>query len=207
MHSPTSVEPAPRTDADTNAGRGMLRELLRRGRRIASYSEPEVDEDRTGRTLLMASDNLHAVSEINSGIANNEDIGELLSNVKIESLGVLILEEWPMISYDVSRQDISFHIPLHRMLSLSLHKAMELYTAELDISELKDRNLAASYSGNWHEFFKQLLRDCHPCGFSAFMMEHPLRLKVFSAQVRAGMWRRNGHSTFSLCEYYHSVRW
>jgi hypothetical protein len=207
MHSPTSVEPAPRTDADTNAGRGMLRELLRRGRRIASYSEPEVDEDRTGRTLLMASDNLHAVSEINSGIANNEDLGELWSDVEIESLGVLRLEEWPVISYDVSRQDISFHIPLHRMLSSSLHKAMELYTAELDISELKDRNLAASYSGNWHEFFKQLLRDCHPCGFSAFMMEHPLRLKVFSAQVRAGMWRRNGHSTFSLCEYYHSVRW
>lgn len=207
MQSPTSVEPAPRTDADTNAGRGMLRELFRRGRRIASYSEPEADEDRTGRPLLMANDRLHAVSEINSSMASNEDLGELWSDVEMESLGVLRLEEWPMISYDVSRQDISFHLPLHRMLSLSLHKAMELYTAELDLSELKGRNLGASNSGSCHEFFRQLLRDCHPCGFSAFVMEHPLRLKVFSAQVRAGMWRRNGHSTFSLCEYYRSVRW
>lgn len=207
LHSPTSVEPAPRTDVDTNASRGMLRELLRRGRRIASYSGPAVDDDRIGRAVPMASDNLHAVSEINSGIASSEDLGELRSDVEMESVGALRLEEWPMISYDVSRQDISFHIPLHRVLSISLHKAMELYTAELDSSELRDRNLAASYPGSCHEFFRQLLRDCHPCGFSALVMEHPLRLKVFSAQVRAGMWRRNGHSTFSLCEYYQSVRW
>jgi len=84
MHSPTLVEPAPRTGADTNAGRVMLREILRRGRLIASNSEPEADEDRAGRTLLMVSDNFHAASERNSGMAYNEDLGELWLDVEVD---------------------------------------------------------------------------------------------------------------------------
>eukprot|EP01018_Ginkgo_biloba_P034022 Gb_11947 [translate_table: standard] len=210
-----SVEPAPRgADTDTNTGRGgVFREIFRRGRRIAladARTESETDEDRTARRPFVTNDNFPGVSEMNIDTASIEDFpGDSCLDLEVESLGVLRLEEWPVISYDVSQQDISFHIPLHRMLSLSLHKAMELYTGKLDQhhSEMTNNISTASFSGSCREFFGQLLGKCHPCGFSAFVMEHPLRLKVFCAQVRAGMWRRNGHSTLSLCEYYHSVRW
>ncbi|CAN4109660.1 unnamed protein product [Withania somnifera] len=44
-------------------------------------------------------------------------------------------------------------------------------------------------------------------GFSAFIMEHALRIRVFCAQVQAGMWRRNGDVAILSCEWYRSVRW
>ncbi|KAK4392246.1 E3 ubiquitin-protein ligase PRT6 [Sesamum angolense] len=38
-------------------------------------------------------------------------------------------------------------------------------------------------------------------------MEHPLRIRVFCAEVRAGMWRRNGDAPILFSEWYRSVRW
>ncbi|XP_020524000.1 E3 ubiquitin-protein ligase PRT6 isoform X2 [Amborella trichopoda] len=120
---------------------------------------------------------------------------------------VFSLLEWPEIIYDVSSQQISFHIPLHRFLSLLLNKALETYC---DSSGMAHTTAASSQSplpGGSHEFLRKILGRCHPCGFSAFMMENPLRLRVFCAQLQAGMWRRNGHVAISLYELYHSVRW
>ncbi|KAJ6331665.1 hypothetical protein OIU76_010117 [Salix suchowensis] len=57
------------------------------------------------------------------------------------------------------------------------------------------------------DFFACLLEGCHPCGFSAFVMEHPLRNRVFCAQVHAGMWRKNGDAAIICSELYRSVRW
>ncbi|KAH9325221.1 hypothetical protein KI387_005399, partial [Taxus chinensis] len=204
----TSIESVPRVDTNTDANRGgILRGFLHHGRRIALRSEPQAEEDRSGRTISTENDDI-TVTEMSIDPKSDEDIpGWACINLGVQRSSVLRLEEWPTISYDVSRQEISFHIPLHRMLSLSLHKAMELYAAELDQTERKRNNLCFSFSGSRHEFFRQLLGDCHPFGFSAFVMEHLLRLKVFCTQVRAGMWRRNGHSTFNLSECYHSVRW
>ncbi|KAF2288678.1 hypothetical protein GH714_010354 [Hevea brasiliensis] len=57
------------------------------------------------------------------------------------------------------------------------------------------------------DIFGRVLSGCHPCGFSAFVMEHPLRNRVFCAQVHAGMWRRNGDAAILSSEWYRSVRW
>ncbi|GLJ41100.1 hypothetical protein SUGI_0851350 [Cryptomeria japonica] len=202
-HSSASFEPM---NTDNSRG-GILRGLRHYGRRIALRSEPQDDEGHIGRTIS-TENNSSNISEMDVDMVNNEDsLGWACINQEVEGLSVLRLEEWPTISYDVSRQEVSFHIPLHRLLSLSLHKAMEMYDAELGQTESKGGDLNLSLSGSHCDFFKQLLGGCHPSGFSAFVMEHILRLKVFCAQVRAGMWRRNGHSTLSLFEFYHSVRW
>lgn len=57
------------------------------------------------------------------------------------------------------------------------------------------------------DFFGHILGGYHPHGFSAFIMEHTLRIRVFCAQVHAGMWRKNGDAAILSCECYRSVRW
>ncbi|XP_071726695.1 E3 ubiquitin-protein ligase PRT6-like isoform X2 [Rutidosis leptorrhynchoides] len=108
-------------------------------------------------------------------------------------LEVLKLADWPKFEYDVSSQEISVHIPLHRLLSLVLQKALKRFYGDS--------------STKYGDFFGQLLAGCHPHGFSAFVMEHPLRIRVFCSQVHAGMWRKNGDAAILSYEWYRSVRW
>ena len=44
-------------------------------------------------------------------------------------------------------------------------------------------------------------------GFMSCLLEHPLRLSVAFAQIKVGMWRRNGHSMAWLAEAYYNVQW
>jgi hypothetical protein len=115
--------------------------------------------------------------------------------------------DWPTIIYDGSSQAISVHIPIHRFLSRLLQQALNRYCCEsemLDMTAICDANSSSTiYSG----FFEHALRGSHPYGFSAFIMENPLRNRVFCAEVRAGMWLRNGSEAVKSCEWYRSVRW
>jgi len=63
----------------------------------------------------MERDNSHVVSEIESCMISNENLGKPSTwlHVEVQGLGVRRLDEQPMINYDVSQQDISFHIHLH----------------------------------------------------------------------------------------------
>ncbi|CAM0878719.1 unnamed protein product [Alopecurus aequalis] len=113
---------------------------------------------------------------------------------RIDELGILNMTGWPHVVFDVSSQETSFHIPLHRMLSLLLRKAMKKCFGE----DAKPEECSAVQSS---EFFTQVLRGCEPYGFSSIVMEHPLRVRVFCAQVRAGMWRKNGDAAILSAEW------
>lgn len=127
------------------------------------------------------------------------------SATESEAFRVLNLADWPDIEYDVSSQEISFQIPLHRFLSLMLRKALQTCYEEAGILAKKNGNLPIASSQ--YNFFRQVLKGAHPTGFSAYIMENPLRLRVFCAQVRAGMWRKNGDAAMLTCEWYRSVQW
>jgi hypothetical protein len=119
---------------------------------------------------------------------------------ELEALRVLSLSDWPDITYDVSSQEISVHIPLHRLLASVLQRALKrCYDESLSTNRISDPLVK--------DFFGQMLGGCHPCGFSAHVMEHPLRVRVFCAEVRAGMWRKNGDCPIVAWDWYHSVRW
>ncbi|KAM7464065.1 hypothetical protein LguiA_032186 [Lonicera macranthoides] len=118
---------------------------------------------------------------------------------ELEALRVLSLSDWPDITYDVSSEEISVHIPLHRLLSSVLQRALRRC---YDESVSLNPSLAIST-----DFFGHVLGGCHPYGFSAFVMEHPLRVRVFCAEVHAGMWRKNGDAPIVSYDWYHSVRW
>ncbi|XP_031252609.1 E3 ubiquitin-protein ligase PRT6 [Pistacia vera] len=146
-------------------------------------------------------------------ITNESDIvascsaGSNESGMEGEDLRVLNLSYWPDIIYDVSLQDVSVHIPLHRLLSLTLQKALRRCYGESAAPKLTGTDSENSLSAVPMDFFGHVLGGCHPYGFSAFVMEHPLRIRVFCAQVHAGMWRKNGDSALSSFEWYHSLRW
>lgn len=122
-----------------------------------------------------------------------------------ETPDVLSFGNWPDIVYDVSSQEISFHIPLHRLLSKLFQKAMtNCYAGMLEMTKGVSLLPSCVYH---HEFFGQVLGGFYPHEFSAFLMEHPLRLRVFCAQVRAGMWRKNGDAAILSSECYRSSIW
>ncbi|GLT38922.1 hypothetical protein SLA2020_131380 [Shorea laevis] len=127
------------------------------------------------------------------------------SGMESDALLVLSFSEWPDINYDVSSQEISFHLPLHRLLSLILQKALKRCYGECSVPKVISSNSASPLSESTADFFGYILGRFHPVGFSGFVMEHPLRIQVFCSQVNAGMWRRNGDAAPLFCDQYHSV--
>ncbi|CAG7878730.1 unnamed protein product [Brassica rapa] len=128
---------------------------------------------------------------------NSSDPTENASGVHI-----LGLCDWPDIHYDVSFQAISVHLPLHRLLSLLIGNALRMCYGESTLHHGVNVSLEIPQA----DFFSYVLGDFHPCGFSALVMEHVLRVRVFCAQVIAGMWKKNGDTALVSCEWYRSVR-
>ncbi|KAL0888784.1 hypothetical protein Bca101_012767 [Brassica carinata] len=130
--------------------------------------------------------------------SNSSDPAKNASEVHI-----LGLCDWPDIHYDVSSQAISIHLPIHRLLSLLIQKALRMCYGESALHH----GVSVSHEIPHADFFSYVLGDFHPHGFSALVMEHVVRVRVFCAQVVAGMWKKNGDSAFVSCEWYRSVRW
>ncbi|XP_049386339.1 E3 ubiquitin-protein ligase PRT6 [Solanum stenotomum] len=160
-----------------------------------SYSSP------TGGVALNSGQDLAQETASFGGSDNN--MLQIDYALELEALRVLSLSDWPDIAYKVSLQDTSVHIPLHRLLSMVLQRALRQCYGETALRG----SCSNSSSAVDHDFFGHILGGCHPLGFSAFIMEHALRIKVFCAQVHAGMWRRNVDAAILSCEWYRSVRW
>lgn len=152
----------------------------------------------TGETNELFPEHIH-------GTRVSDDTVMEVDNKESAAFGILNVTDWPSINFDVSSQAISFHIPLHRLLSLLLQKALEACCLVIELPH-KTNGTTTTIPTQNHEFFRKALSGLHPCGFSAFIMEHPLRLRVFCAQVRAGMWRTNSDAPILSSEWYRSVQ-
>ncbi|KAM7261642.1 hypothetical protein ACFE04_020719 [Oxalis oulophora] len=109
--------------------------------------------------------------------------------IRVEGPYHLRLTQWPDITFDANSSPTSIHFPLHHFLSMLLRKVLRDGTIPLDVGV--SRNLLQNY---------------HPSGFSACIMEHPLRARVFYAQFRCGMWIDNTNPKYSF-EKYHVGYW
>lgn len=164
-----------------------------------------------GHQLLASSEHLERFDLMDTDMCTDDtsssrpsdDIVEIDAYPELEAFGLLNMIDWPNIVYDVSKQDISFHIPLHCLLSLLLRKAVEKGHGEME----KLEKTRSGFSACGYDFFGQVLSGVEPCGFSAFLMEHPLQLRVFCAQVRAGLWRRSGDTAIWMTEFYRVGQW
>ncbi|KAM7256820.1 hypothetical protein ACFE04_012561 [Oxalis oulophora] len=104
-------------------------------------------------------------------------------------LRLLSLSEWPNIACEVGLDEISIHLPLHRFFSVVLQNVLR--KCQLSRSDV----------------FGHLLKGCYTNGFSAFLMEHPLRARVFSAQFGAGMWGKNDDIARIYFDWYLNPHW
>nr|XP_006815804.1 PREDICTED: E3 ubiquitin-protein ligase UBR2-like [Saccoglossus kowalevskii] len=91
--------------------------------------------------------------------------------------------ECSCMSYDVSSQPVSVHLPLTRFLA-----GLHLHLQKHRVSYFSEGFLPP-----------QALTPVE-------MVEESLRTQVMVAQVQAGMWRRNGYSLLNQLYFYHSGR-
>ncbi|KAL6519431.1 hypothetical protein OROGR_018751 [Orobanche gracilis] len=160
---------------------------------------------RGGLNTGIGSDDIQSIGQAAPGASDESLLGESTSELK--DLRVMSLSDWPNIAYDVRSQGMSMHIPLHRFLSMILRRAVKECFGESGSSYVPSACSADHSFVRHDDFLGQILDGCHPYGFSAFVMEHPLQIRVFCAQVHAGMWRINGDASILLSECYRSVRW
>ncbi|VFQ88675.1 unnamed protein product [Cuscuta campestris] len=174
---------------------------LRRGRTAFELYNPPLAENKATSKHISRSgcDNLDSGQSLDLEIASDGSNDSIQgdSTPDLEALRVLSLSNWQDITYAVSKQDISVHIPLHRLLSKIIQRALRICFGESAVSSFPTDQ----------QFFGYILGGCHPHGFSVFAMEHPLRIRVFGAQVHAGIWRKNGDAAILSYEWYRSDRW
>lgn len=188
-------------------------------RRLASSSEDHVAKS-SDYSSSNPENSQHAMKDSKLKIngeseLDNTDISSGCNDITMETdvpsemggLRFLSLSEWPQIVYNVSLQDISVHIPLHRLLSMLLQRSLRKYFGESAIPDVSDACSTNSSATIYSDFFGHALQSSHPYGFSSYIMEYPLRIRVFCAEVHAGMWRKNGDAALLSCEWYRSVRW
>ncbi|KAL3679047.1 hypothetical protein R1sor_022003 [Riccia sorocarpa] len=210
--TPTATPPAV-VEGEGGPGRG-LREWLRRSRRpYAAISILDEDRASTRAASLTGTES----ADMDVDVASVSDTSRSRESTGAEwwmctddgsflaRLGQCTTSEWPQLDFDVSRQEVSFHIPLHRILALLLRKVLELHS-NLDTPSPTD----TAQPDPWKSV--KTLQQLFPvkyqaAGFAASLMEHPLRLQVLCAQVQAGMWRRNGHTITTICDLYRTVPW
>lgn len=109
--------------------------------------------------------------------------------------------------YVVSSHDSSFHIPLHRLLSMVLQRALKECYGDTASSYVVSAGSAEQSFVRHGDFLCQILVGSQPYGFSDSVVEHPLRIRVFLAQVRAKMWIANGDVPKLCSEWYRLVFW
>eukprot|EP01114_Cavostelium_apophysatum_P014387 TRINITY_DN3722_c0_g1_i4.p1 TRINITY_DN3722_c0_g1~~TRINITY_DN3722_c0_g1_i4.p1 ORF type:complete len:1886 (+),score=640.18 TRINITY_DN3722_c0_g1_i4:152-5809(+) len=95
----------------------------------------------------------------------------------------VVAEPYPNFDFAVSKGTSTLHIPLHRYLSAFVAEAVKNFKTRLD----------------------ELFNMSNKLEFFGLFVEHPLRIQVLLAQVRVGMWRRNGREVWAQCQAYDSI--
>lgn len=94
-------------------------------------------------------------------------------------------EPFEVINYNVATQPVSFHHPLHWLLSGLLEYAHLL-------------NDDVLHEAGWEGGFKKMITMFHSTNTASPaillpILDYPVRTIVFSSQIRAGVWVRNGY--------------
>lgn len=98
----------------------------------------------------------------------------------LESMSIHFGEEFSVA------HSVSVHFPLHRLLSVLAYHSLRLDGISPDVA------VSGTSSGSSPDEAMDLLR-------------HPLRIQVFLAHVRAGMWKRNGRCVVGQALLYRSI--
>eukprot|EP00899_Mesostigma_viride_P015866 jgi/Mesvir1/24280/Mv10978-RA.1 len=144
--------------------------------------------DRAATTCLGTSGGSSLATRLAGDAAGGGAGGQQTLGPSWEQMQATLLK-WVSMPFDVSREPVSFHLPMHRLLALLL-------------------NVTARQAPVWGIPLQGLLPPPMMSHVgAAALLENPLRLAVLCAQVNAGMWRRNGMSIVEMQALYNSVDW
>ncbi|CAO3609919.1 unnamed protein product [Cunninghamella blakesleeana] len=104
-----------------------------------------------------------------------------------------------VIKYDVSSQPVSFHHPLHWLLAGLLEHAHIL---------TEDVLKGAGWSTDFYQaitFFSMPNNESSSRDILLPILEYPIRTIVFSSQIRAGVWVRNGYGLRTQAHHYREI--
>ncbi|KAE8262492.1 hypothetical protein A4X03_0g2408 [Tilletia caries] len=100
-------------------------------------------------------------------------------------------KEWRVLRFRVDRQPVSFHHPLHWLLSGLFRHSKLLSQDNLEQHGLKD--------------VSEILTRTFDTDDILSMMDFPLRVCVKVAQIRSGLWVRNGYAIRQQSHHYRDV--
>ncbi|RCI05259.1 hypothetical protein CU098_012350, partial [Rhizopus stolonifer] len=106
-------------------------------------------------------------------------------------------EPFEVVKYSVATQPVSFHHPLHWLLSGLLEYAHLLTDDVL-------------FQAGWEGGFKKVVTLFHESKNSGTnvllpILDFPIRTIVFSSQIRAGVWVRNGYGIRNQAHHYRDI--
>jgi E3 ubiquitin-protein ligase UBR1 len=101
-------------------------------------------------------------------------------------------ESYEVIEYNVATQPVSFHHPLHWLLSGLLE-----YAYLLDDNALRQ----AGWDGGFKQVITLFTNNNDPSDTLLRILDFPVRTIVFSSQIRAGVWVRNGYGIRNQVKY------
>ncbi|KAI8087544.1 hypothetical protein BDF21DRAFT_491976 [Thamnidium elegans] len=106
-------------------------------------------------------------------------------------------EPFEVIKYNVATQPVSFHHPLHWLLSGLLE-----YAHLLNDDVLRE--------AGWEGGFKKMIVMFHETNNTSPavllpILDYPVRTIVFSSQIRAGVWVRNGYGIRNQAHHYRDI--
>ncbi|KAI8061736.1 hypothetical protein BC940DRAFT_349914 [Gongronella butleri] len=138
----------------------------------------------------------------------NDDKTKLIGGIHAQTYHLVSLPNmspFQVIQYDVASQPVSFHHPLHWLLAGLLEHA-HLLTDDLlaqagwtdgfySAISLFTRTTNTSINGDKNNPTTTLLA----------ILDYPLRTLVFSSQIRAGVWVRNGYGLRTQAHHYREI--
>ncbi|KAI9489596.1 hypothetical protein BDB00DRAFT_610159 [Zychaea mexicana] len=105
----------------------------------------------------------------------------------------------PVLKYDITSQPVSFHQPLHWLLAFVLE-----HTASLSEDMLAEAGFQNGFEQVLNLFSAENQENISPAVLLP-IIEYPIRTVAFSAQIRAGVWVRNGYGIRNQALHYRDV--
>ncbi|ORX55573.1 hypothetical protein DM01DRAFT_1382719 [Hesseltinella vesiculosa] len=133
------------------------------------------------------------------GDVSTDDKSKLIAGIYAQSHHTVVLPNMPpfkVIEYDVTSQPVSFHHPLHWLLAGLLEHA-HLLTDDL-LSQ-------AGWTQGFANAISRFTQQADSTSDLLAILEYPLRTLVFSSQIRAGVWVRNGYGLRTQAHHYREI--
>lgn len=185
----------------------IVKEINKLCKQVAVSFEPKPDTDGDNSNLRRAIQTVAQVVIINSLGREKErfNASEVKSDLIWAAVGPFddSGKEFEVPKHVVQSEPMSFHHPLHYLLSWLLESGKNFNREEMRaLLGFSSADIKDPLNGKRHPLGESILM---PADLLSSAFDHPLRVCVWLAQMKAGMWVRNGITLRHQAHTYRSV--